>query len=104
MNGLAPLTLLVFSLGPDPEAWAIKSSSSLPYRFFPQMRHATIPRPAKRIAPPMPTTTPTIVFFAEELMPELPPLLLPESRLGAPEVAAADGVIATRADVVKTLE
>jgi len=46
-----------------------------------------------------------IVFFSDELNPELEELLLPLSKLGAPvDDELADDVTATRADVVRTLE
>jgi len=51
------------------------SSSSSPPFFFPQILHATNPSAPSNIAPPIPTTTPIIVFFEEELNPELLELL-----------------------------
>jgi len=51
------------------------SSSSSAFFFFPQILHATNPNAPSRTAPPIPTTTPMIVFFEDELNPELLELL-----------------------------
>lgn len=52
-------------------------SSSLCF-FLPQILHATNPSAPTSIAPPTPTTTPMMVFFEDELSPELlDPLLSP---------------------------
>lgn len=70
----------------------IKSSSSLSLcRLRPQILQATKAIPAIRIAPPTPTTTPMIVFFAVELNPLLEPEL-PELRAGDEVLEAADEV------------
>jgi hypothetical protein len=97
-----PWKLLVFSLW-DGFALPIKSSSSASPRFRPQILHATIARPPRRIAPPIPTTTPMMVPFSLELSPdELPELPPPLSRLGAFVEDDAPEVTATRAEVVVT--
>ena len=52
-------------------------SSSWRFFFLPQMRQAVYANPARSRAPPIPPTTPPIVFFAVSLSPELPPPLPP---------------------------
>jgi len=52
------------------------SSSSSSCFFLPQILHATNPNAPRSIAPPTPTTTPIMVFFEDELSPELLPALL----------------------------
>jgi hypothetical protein len=47
------------------------SSSSSSCLFFPQILHATNAKAPMSIAPTTPTTTPIIVFFEDELSPEL---------------------------------
>jgi len=42
---------------------------------LPQMRQAVKPRAPSSRAPPMPPTTPPMIFLDELLRPELPPLL-----------------------------
>lgn len=61
----------------------IKSSSSLSlsFRFRNQILQATKATPARIIAPPTPTTTPMIVFFADVLSPLLV-VEVPELREG----------------------
>ena len=61
------------------------SSSVLPFR--PQILHATTARAPRSIAPPMPTTTPIIVFFVDLLNPELLPSFPPFSPGALVEVA-----------------
>ena len=48
------------------------SSSSRPRCLRPHIRQHTIAMPPRRTAPPTPPTTPPIVFFEDELSPELP--------------------------------
>lgn len=48
------------------------SSSSRPRCLRPQIRQHTIAMPPRRIAPPIPPTTPPIIFFEDEVSPELP--------------------------------
>lgn len=100
-NGVEPPTLpLDFSFA---EAGSvIKSSSSTSCRLRPQILNATIANPASRIAPPIPTTTPIIVFLAFELRPELEELLLPESRLGTLVDDALPLDTGSSAEVVRT--
>ena len=52
------------------------SSSSSSRFFFPHNLQATNPNAPSNIAPPTPTTTPIMVFFEDELSPELLELLL----------------------------
>jgi hypothetical protein len=52
------------------------SSSSSSCFFLPQILQATNPKAPTSIAPPTPTTTPIIVFFEDELSPELLDALL----------------------------
>ena len=101
LNGLLPLTLLVFSCPDDPGCEPIRSLSSSPIcLFLPQILHATIARPPTTIAPPMPTTTPMIIRFEEELSPELLELLSPPLKPG--DGVDVDVDTGTTALVVKT--
>lgn len=102
MNGLFPLTLLVFSR-PEPAGECIRSSSSAESFFRPQILQATSARPPMRAAPPTPTTTPMIIRFCDSSNPEFPELLLPPLRLGS-LVAVELLVTARRALVVRTWE
>jgi hypothetical protein len=82
-----------FSPAALPNCVPIKSSlSSGVFFFLPQILHATMNRPAKIAAPPIPTTTPMIVFLVVVLIPlslsELFPLFI-EAALEL-EAAAAD--------------
>jgi len=72
-KGLGPVvpvpdTLDVFSCPVVPKV--INPSFSSEFFLRPQILNATTPNPAKRIAPPIPTTTPIIVFRVFELMPD----------------------------------
>jgi hypothetical protein len=58
------------------------SSSSVSCFFLPQILHATTARAPMRMAPPIPTTTPIMVFFCDDEMPELPEPPLPPFRPG----------------------
>jgi hypothetical protein len=71
----------------------IRSSSSLSWlcRLRPQTLQATKPTPARRIAPPTPTTTPMMVFFAL--------LLRPVLELEDPELRAGDAVLEVEDEV-----
>jgi hypothetical protein len=73
-TGPVALPLPVFScpaLYPGlPPRYPINPSSSSASFLRPQIRHATSPRLARMIAPPIPTTTPMTVFFVCGLMEE----------------------------------
>lgn len=97
MNGLAPVfpapdALVGFSCPVFPKL--INPSLSSEFFLRPQILNATTPSPAKSIAPPIPTTTPMIVFRVFELMPdddpELPSLLRAAVPVGRVDVTVEE--------------
>jgi hypothetical protein len=76
----AALRLPTFSCAAAPSLYPINPSLSSSFFFLPQILQATINRPPRMAAPPIPTTTPMIVLFVLDDMPE--PLLLASERDG----------------------
>ncbi len=89
MNGFGALPLLEVSLNVLLGSYI---SSSVSCFFLPQIRHATTARAPMSIAPPIPTTTPIMMFFCDDVMPELPEPPLPPFKLGeSVDVGSLDG-------------
>ncbi len=104
MNGSGALPLLEVS-------WNVLlgsyMSSSVSCFFLPQIRHATTAKAPISIAPPIPTTTPIMMFFCDDVMPELPEPPLPPFKLGeSVDVGSLDGealLVMTREKVLLPL-